>query len=112
MTASLLLLAGLTVGGKPDALTLPTRMLSLPTDPAHVRVAGKRLYVSGFHSGKLVMAPAGGKRPAKELRLDAFEAYRADPKKGEVREIRHAAGGDLVLANGKIFVGQEFQGSL
>ena len=112
MTASLLLLAGLTIGAELDTVTLPTRMLALSTDPAHLRIAGKRLYISGFHSGKLVMVPAGGKKSAKELRLDAYETYRIDPKQGEVREIRHAAGGDLVLANGKIFVGQVFQGSL
>ncbi len=112
MTSLLLLLAGLMIGAEPDKVTLPTRMLTLPTDPVHLRIAGKRLYVSGFHSGKLVMVPARGKKPAKELRLDAYETYRTDPKKGEVREIRHAAGGDLVLANGKIFVGQVFQGTL
>jgi DNA-binding beta-propeller fold protein YncE len=112
MTASLLLLVGLTIGAELDKATLPTRMLSLSTDPAHLRIAGRRVYISGFHSGKLVMVPAGGKKPAKELRLDAYETYRTDPKKGEVREIHHAAGGDLVLASGKIFVGQVFQGSL
>ena len=112
MTASLLLLAGLTIGTELDKVTLPTRRLSLSTDPAHLRIAGKRLYISGFHSGKLVMVPASGKKLAMELRLDAYETYRTDPEKGEVREIRHAAGGDLVLANGKIFVGQVFQGSL
>jgi DNA-binding beta-propeller fold protein YncE len=112
MNASLLLLAGLTIGAEPDKVTLPTRVLSLPTDPAHLRIAGKRLYISGFHSGKLVTVSTRGKGPARELRLDAFETYRTDPKKGEVREIRHAAGGDLVLADGKLFVGQVFQGSL
>src|SRR5947208_1376071 len=113
MMASLLLLAGLMLGAAPDKVpTLPTRMLSLPTDPAHLRVAEKQLFISGFHSGKLVMVPPGGKKPAQELRLDAYETYRIDPKQGEVREVRHAAGGDLVVANGKIFVGQVFQGSL
>src|SRR5688572_5322062 len=106
MTASLLLLAGLTIGAQPDKATLPTRMLSLPTDPGHLRVAGKQLYISGFHSGKLVMARTGGEEPARELRLDAYESYRDDSVKGEVREIRQASGGDLVLADGKIFVGQ------
>jgi DNA-binding beta-propeller fold protein YncE len=112
MIASILLLAGLTIGAEHDKLTLPARTLALSTDPAHLRITGKRLYLSGFHSGKLVMVGAGGKKPARELRLDAFETYRTDPKQGEIREIRHAAGGDLVLANGKIFVGQVFQGSL
>jgi hypothetical protein len=112
MTASLLLLAGLMIEPELDKATLPARRLSLSTDPAHVRIAGKWLYLSGFHSGKLVMTPASGKKPAAELRLDAYESYRTDPKKAEVREIRHAAGGDLVLAGGKIFIGQVFQGSL
>jgi hypothetical protein len=112
MTATLLVLAGLTIGAELDKVTLPTRMLPLSTDAAHLRIDGERLYISGFRSGKLVMAPAGGEKPAKELRLDAYETYRIDPKKGEVREIRQAAGGDLVLASGKLFVGQVFQGSL
>jgi hypothetical protein len=113
MAASLLVLVGLAIGAEPDTATLPTRMIALSTDPAHLRIAGKqRLYISGFHSGKLVMVPGHPKKPSKELRLDAYESYRTDAKKGEIREIRHAAGGDLVLANGKIFVGQVFQGSL
>jgi DNA-binding beta-propeller fold protein YncE len=112
MTASLLLLAGLAFGAEPAPVTLPARVLSLPTDPAHLLVDGKRLYVSGFHSGKLVRISARGKKAANELLLDAFENYRTDPEQGEVREVRRAAGGDLVLADGKIFVGQVFQGTL
>src|SRR5687767_10553145 len=93
MTASLVLLAALAAGPGPARVTLPARVLPLPTDPAHLRVDGERLYLSGFHSGKLVMVPTAGARPVKELRLDA-------------------SGGDLVLANGKVFVGQVFRGSL
>ncbi len=104
------------MGSEPDKVNLPARMFSLSTDPAHLRVDGKRLYISGFHSGKLVRerwpGKKAGKETVKELRLDAFEHYRTDRNMGDVREIRTAYGGDLVLANGKIFLGQVFQGTV
>jgi hypothetical protein len=112
MIASLLLLAGLTTEATSGKVILHARTVLLPTEATHLRIAGGRLFISGFHSGKLVMMPAGGREPAKELRLDAYEAYRPDPAGGEIREVRRAAGGDLVLAGGKIFVAQVFQGSL
>jgi WD40-like Beta Propeller Repeat len=109
---SLLLFAGLAVGAEPEPITLPARALKLPTDAAHLRVDGGQLYVSGFHSQKLVTATVGRKKSVKELPLDAFEDYRTDPDGCEVREVRRAAGGDLVLAAGKLFVAQVFQGSV
>ena len=112
MIGSLLLLAGLTVGAEPKPLTLPARSLPLPTDPAYLRADGEQLFVSGFHAHKLVTLVVGRKRSVRELPLDAYEDYRTDPEQGEVREIRRAAGGDLVLAGGKVFVAQVFQGSL
>jgi len=110
--ASLLFLAGLAVGAENKPLTLPARAMTLPTDSADVRVDGRQLYVSGFHSCKLVTATVGRKRSVRELPLDAFEDYRTDRDGGEVREVRRAAGGDLALAAGKVFVGQVFQGSV
>src|SRR5262245_36387363 len=112
MTASLLLVAGLAVSAEPAKPTLPVRMLSLATDPSHLRVDGQRLYLSGFHSHKLSGVRSDGKQPAQELTLDAFETYHKGDNNQEIREIRTAAGGDLALAAGKIFVGQVFQGSL
>jgi DNA-binding beta-propeller fold protein YncE len=112
MIGSLLVLAGLTAGAGPDPLTLPARLLPLPADPAHLRADGDRLYVSGFHARALVTLTAGRKKSVRELALDAFEDYRTDPDRGEVREVRRAAGGDLAVAAGKVFVGQVFQGSV
>ena len=103
-----LLLAVLTFGPLP----LPAHVLPLPADPAYLRVDGEQLYVSGFHARKLVMLIRDRPKATCELPLDAFEHYHTDPEQGEVREIRRAAGGDLVLAAGKVFVGQVFQGSV
>jgi hypothetical protein len=108
----LLLLAGLAAGAEPPALTLPARVRSLPADPYHLRVDGDQVYVSGFHAQKLVALTAGRKRSARELPLDAYEDYRTGPEGREVREVRRAAGGDLVLAAGKVFVAQVFQESV
>ena len=110
MTASLLLIAGLAVGSKP--IELPARDIPLPADPTYLRVDGEQLYVSGFHAQKLVMLIPGREKATRELPLDPYESYHTDPLQGEVREIRRAAGGDLVLADDKVFVGQVFQGSL
>jgi hypothetical protein len=114
MSASLLVLAGLLLAPAPAPKqpTLPVRMLSLPCDPSHVRIKGKQLFISGFHAQKVAVVAADGKEPAKVLLLDAYEHYHQGRNGGEIREIRRAAGGDLVLASGKIFVGQIFQGSL
>jgi len=112
MTGILLLLAGLAAGAERPALSLPVRIQPLHADPYHLQVDGDQVYVSGFHAQKLVTLTAGRKKPARELPLDAFEDYRADPAGREVREVRRAAGGDLALAAGKLFVAQVFQGSV
>src|SRR5437870_10319899 len=103
MTTSLLLMAGLALAAEPEKQTLPVRMLSLSTDPAHVRIDGNRLFISGFHSGKLVAVNSSGKKRAKQLPLDSHETYRIGEAGQEIREIRKGTGGDLALAAGKIF---------
>src|SRR4051794_4026895 len=112
MTPSLLLVAGLVIAAEPEKRTLPVRMISLATDPAHVRPDGQRLYISGFHASKLCAVTSDGRKPLRELSLDAYETYRKPDNGQELRTIQTAAGGDLALARGKIFVGQVFQGSL
>jgi hypothetical protein len=93
MTPSLLLLASLALAAEPEKVQLPVRMLPLETDPACLRVDCQRLFLSGFHSHKLSAVPASGNKAAQVLWLDT-------------------AGGDLVLAGNRIFVGEVFGGSL
>lgn len=107
MTAFLLLAAF-----APVPIPLPARVLPLPADPAHLRVDGDQLYVSGFHAGKLVMLVRDRPKATCELPLDAYENYFTDREQGEVREITRASGGDLTIAAGKVFVEQVFAGSL
>src|SRR5262249_50620577 len=104
MTPSLLLLTGLFIAAEPEKPTLPVRVVSLATDPAHVRPDGQRLYISGFHASKLSAVNLDGKIPTRELLLDAYETYRMGENGQEHRTINRAAGGDVALARGKIFI--------
>jgi DNA-binding beta-propeller fold protein YncE len=91
---------------------LPVRARPLNGKPYRLFVEQGQLYVSCFHGANLTVFAAGQRRPLHQVHLDAYETpARPGPDgkpAGQPREVRLYPPGDLVAANGRLFVGQLF----
>jgi hypothetical protein len=91
------------------SLTLPVRALKVDGVPAVVLPEQGKLYVSCFCGANVSVFDARTRRQSKQVHLDAYETFTGP---GGKREARLYPPGDLVAANGKLFVGQVFSDSL
>src|SRR5262245_43187899 len=96
--------------------SLPVRAIPLEGSPSHLVLDQGKLYVSSFHGDSLTVCDARKRRPLQKLHLDAYEELvpqlQDGREIGKKREVRLYPPGDLVAANGKLFVGQVFSDSV
>jgi DNA-binding beta-propeller fold protein YncE len=115
-----LLLAGAWVGGQnpvpadsPDQqVFLPVRPIPVDGSPSRLVLDQDKLYVGCFHGENLTVCDIRSHRPIQKLHLDAYESLAGPSPNGEGvarrRTVHLCPPGDLVAANGKLFVGQVF----
>ena len=96
--------------------SLPVRAIPLDGSPSHLILDQGKLYVSSFHGDSLTVCDARKRRILQKLHLDAYEELvpqlQDGREVGKKREVRLYPPGDLVAANGKLFVGQVFSDSV
>lgn len=92
---------------QPPALTLAVRTLPVKGVPETLLVHQDRLFVACFHGSNLSVFDTNTRQETHQLFFDAYEVP-ANPKAGTPRGVHRCPPGDLVVANGKVFVGQVF----
>jgi DNA-binding beta-propeller fold protein YncE len=98
--------------GLPEVEVRPVRT---GTDPAYLAIRDGKLYISGFHAGRVSALDLMTGEPLGEVLLDGYERVieeEADGKTLRTRVVEPYNGGQIVHASGRLFVEQVFSDSL
>lgn len=97
-------------------LAIPVTSIPVDGRPEKLHVAQGRLFVSSFQGANISVFDLRTRELIKKIELDAYEVYVPLKVKGKVigktREVRLYPPGEMVVANGKVFVGQVFSDQL
>src|SRR5262245_3058419 len=95
-----------------EALSLPARTLSANGTPYHLLVHQNVLYVGCFHGANLSTYDAKTLKPIDKIHLDAYEVKVPVKQNGQVvgqkRKAYPCPPGDMIVADGRLWVGQIF----
>jgi DNA-binding beta-propeller fold protein YncE len=99
---------GLRAENPPEpGVTLRVRALEIDGIPQHLLLDQGKLYASCFHGANLAVIDARSRRLLRQVHLDAYESV-TEARGAKTRAVHLCPPGDLVVANGKLFVGQVF----
>jgi hypothetical protein len=94
-------------GGRPDRPVLPARVMTVDGALSRLLIHGDQLFVACFHGANVSVFDTRTRRPAHPpVYLDAREATGPSGQGGRRRTVSRCPPGDMVAANGKLFVGQ------
>src|SRR5260370_16987903 len=106
-TLAVVLLWGGRPAAQPPGHTLPVHTIPVKGQPSHLLVHQNKLFVSCFEGSNLGIFDTATRKELQQLVLDAYESP-ADPKTGAPHSVHRCPPGDMVVANGKLFVAQTF----
>ncbi len=86
----------------------PVRTIKIEGSPHDLAFDRGTLYVSCFHGANLTVVDTRSRSVAKQVHLDAYESVTDGMETPKKRDVQLCPPGDLVAANGKLFVGQLF----
>jgi DNA-binding beta-propeller fold protein YncE len=92
--------------------SVPVRTIVLEESPSHFILYQDKLFVGSFHGTGVSVVDIYRRKVLQRFQLDAYEVSQPVIVKGEEvlgkRDIHHYPPGEMVIANGKLFLGQIF----